>query len=72
MSKYDVYFDEKEHLYLVDGTQTVPSVTTILGLITDSEYKNINPSVLEAAARRELAAAKKHGISLGGIFGGKK
>ena len=29
-------------------------------------------AALEAAARRELAAAKKHGISLGGIFGGKK
>lgn len=27
---------------------------------------------LEAAAKRELAAAKRHGISLGGIFGGKK
>ena len=49
---WDIFFDEQEHLYLVDGTQTVPSVTTILGLITDSEYKNINPSVLEAAAKR--------------------
>jgi hypothetical protein len=29
-------------------------------------------AALEAAARRELAAAKKHGISLGGMFGGKK
>ena len=29
-------------------------------------------AALEAAARRELAAAKRHGISFGGIFGGKK
>lgn len=29
-------------------------------------------AALEAAAKRELAAAKRHGISLGGIFGGKK
>ncbi len=29
-------------------------------------------AALEAAARRELASAKKHGISIGGIFGGKK
>ena len=29
-------------------------------------------AALEAAAKRELAAAKKQGISLGGIFGGKK
>lgn len=29
-------------------------------------------AALEAAARRELAEAKKHGISIGGIFGGKK
>lgn len=29
-------------------------------------------AALEAAARRELASARKHGISIGGIFGGKK
>lgn len=29
-------------------------------------------AALEAAAKRELAAAKKQGISLGGLFGGKK
>lgn len=29
-------------------------------------------AALEAAAKRELAAAKRHGIALGGIFGGKK
>jgi len=29
-------------------------------------------AALEEAARRELASAKKHGISIGGIFGGKK
>lgn len=29
-------------------------------------------AALEAAARRELASAKKQGISIGGIFGGKK
>ena len=29
-------------------------------------------AALEEAARRELASAKKYGISLGGIFGGKK
>ena len=29
-------------------------------------------AALEAAARRELAAAKKHGLGIGGLFGGKK
>lgn len=43
------------------GTPHFPGVGNSSGL-----------AALEAAARRELAAAKKHGISLGGIFGGKK
>lgn len=48
----DIFFDPESHIYLVDGVREVPSVTTILGLITDSEYKKVNPSVLEAAAKR--------------------
>lgn len=43
------------------GTPHFPGVGNSSGL-----------AALEAAARRELAAAKKHGISLGGIFGGRK
>lgn len=47
----DIFFDPDSHIYLVDGVE-VPSVTTILGLITDSEYKKVNPSVLDTAAKR--------------------
>lgn len=53
MSKYDVFFDEQEHLYLVDGV-ACPSVTEILAPLHRS-YGKINPSVLEYAANRGKA-----------------
>lgn len=48
----DIFFDEATHTYLVDGAEVVPSVTTILGVITNTEYKGISPTVLEQAAKR--------------------
>ena len=50
--KHDIVFFEDSHEYLLDGVITVPSVTTILGVITNFEYKGINSSVLEQAAKR--------------------
>lgn len=53
ISDYDIFFDEAEHKYLVDGRE-VPSVTEILAPLHRS-YGKINPSVLEYAARRGKA-----------------
>lgn len=49
----DIYFDEAEHIYMVDG-KNVPSVTEILAPLHRS-YSKINPSVLEYAAKRGTA-----------------
>lgn len=43
---------EDTHEYLIDGIKVVPSVTTILGYLTDTEYKDIDKGVLEQASRR--------------------
>ena len=51
--KHDIFFDEKEHVYIVDGAFT-PSVTDILAPLHRS-YKAVNPSVLEYAANRGTA-----------------
>lgn len=48
---HDIEFFPEEHIYLVDGVET-PSVTTILSYLTDTEYREINPAVLEQAAKR--------------------
>lgn len=42
------------HEYLIDGLRVVPSVTTILGYLSDTEYNGIAPAVLEQAARRGM------------------
>lgn len=52
--KYDIFFDEQTHTYLVDG-QEVPSVTTILQPLSNRAYKQVNPSVLEYARNRGTA-----------------
>lgn len=50
---HDIFFDEAEHTYLVDG-QEVPSVTDILSPLHKG-YSKVNPSVLEYAKRRGTA-----------------
>lgn len=52
-TKADIFFDEQEHLYLVDGVE-VPSVTEILSPLHRS-YGKVNPSILEYAANRGKA-----------------
>lgn len=49
----DIYFDEVEHIYMVDG-KNVPSVTEILAPLHRG-YNKVNPSVLEYAANRGKA-----------------
>ena len=49
--EHQIDFYEDEHIYLVDGME-VPSVTTILNYMSDVEYSNVNPAVLEQAAKR--------------------
>lgn len=51
--EHDIFFDEEEHIYLVDGEE-VPSVTSILEPLHRS-YGSVNPSVLEYAANRGRA-----------------
>lgn len=53
MKDYDIFFDEDEHLYLVDG-RFVPSVTDVLSPL-HSSYSRINPYVLDRAAIRGTA-----------------
>jgi len=48
---HDIFFDEETHTYLIDGEE-VPSVTTVLNYMSDTEYKSISPSILEQASRR--------------------
>lgn len=50
-TKHTIDFIESEHVYLVDGV-AVPSVTTILSPITASQYRAINPAVVEHARLR--------------------
>ena len=49
---FDIVFDPDTHEYIVDGKTDYPSVTTILGYITQAEYEQINPSILDYAKRR--------------------
>ena len=44
-------FDPEKHEYRLEG-ELVPSVTELLKPITDKGYANINPAVLQEAARR--------------------
>lgn len=50
---YDIFFDEAEHIYLVNGEE-VPSVTDILSPLHRG-YAKVNTSVLEYARRRGTA-----------------
>lgn len=52
--KRDLFFDPEEHIYLVDG-QEVVSITTVLNYLSDTEYKKVNPAILEQAAKRGTA-----------------
>lgn len=52
--KPEIVFDEAAHLYLVDG-QKVVSTTTVLNYLSDTEYKKVNPTILEQAAKRGTA-----------------
>lgn len=49
----DIYFDEAEHIYMVDG-KNVPSVTEVLAPLHRG-YGKINASILEYAANRGKA-----------------
>lgn len=51
--KPDIFFDEQEHLYLVDGV-ACPSVTEIISPLHRS-YGKVNQSILEQAAERGKA-----------------
>ena len=49
-----IEFNEEKHIYTVDGKR-YPSVTDICSPITTDHYGDINPTVLEMAARRGTA-----------------
>lgn len=53
MSK-DIFFDETEHIYVVDGKE-IPSITTILQPLSQRAYGQVNQSVLDYARQRGTA-----------------
>lgn len=52
-----IEFDEETHTYFVDGKQ-VPSVTTITGILSNIEYKDVDQEILKRAAAKGSAVHK--------------
>ena len=52
-----IEFDADTHTYKVDG-KILPSVTTITGILSSIEYKEIDKEILERAAKRGSAVHK--------------
>lgn len=50
MRENKLLFEEVGHKYLLDG-QPIPSVSEVVGLLTDNVYKDIPKSILDNAAR---------------------
>ncbi len=50
----ELEFEEKRHIYLLDG-QVLPSVTTIMSPLNKALYQGVDESVLRAAANRGSA-----------------
>lgn len=53
----NIEFDEKTHIYKVNGKE-LPSVTTITGILSSIEYKDIDKAILERAAKKGSAVHK--------------
>lgn len=53
----NIEFDEKTHTYKVNGKE-LPSVTTITGILSSIEYKEIDKEILERAAKKGSAVHK--------------
>lgn len=47
-----ITFDAATHTYTRSDGKEIPSVSSIIGILTADHYGSINPSVMEAAARR--------------------
>lgn len=47
-------FDEKKHIYTLDGME-IPSVTTVMKPLSDSVYGSIDQEILDRAAERGTA-----------------
>ncbi len=52
-----IEFDADTHTYKVDG-KVLPSVTTITGILSNMEYKEIDKEILDRAAKRGSAVHK--------------
>lgn len=50
----ELTFSEAKHIYLLDG-QEIPSVTTVMGLLSAQEYGSVDERTLENAAHRGTA-----------------
>lgn len=48
----DLTLDERNHKYMDDEGNIIPSVTEIISMISGDAYRNINPAVLEHAAEK--------------------
>ena len=60
-------FEEKKHQYVLNGTQVLPSVTTLMKPLSDTLYAGIRPETLQAAAERgtEVHSAIEDYVTLG-------
>jgi|GEM_PF-3915276 len=60
-------FEEKTHQYILNGTQVLPSVTTLMKPLSDTLYAGIRPETLQAAAERgtEVHSAIEDYVTLG-------
>lgn len=48
----DLTLDERNHKYMDEEGNIIPSVTEIISMISGEAYRNINPAVLEHAAEK--------------------
>lgn len=48
----DLTLDERNHKYMDEEGNIIPSVTEIISMISGDAYRNINPAVLEHAAEK--------------------
>ena len=48
----DLTLDERNHKYMDEEGNIIPSVTEILSMVSPEGYRNINPAVLEHAAQK--------------------
>lgn len=47
-------FEEKKHQYVLNGTQVLPSVTTLMKPLSDTLYAGIRPETLQQVVQKRM------------------